>query len=100
MAGVTLAGVPVVILGQNQHYAWGFTNVMVDDTDFYVEVTDDAHPDQYFYDGEWRDMVIHEEIINVKGEEPVVHIVSHGRSAGQSTGPRTAAAGAGCVQAG
>lgn len=72
VAGVTLAGVPLVILGQNQHYAWGFTNVMVDDTDFYVEVTDDAHPDQYFYDGEWRDMTIHEEIIPVKGAEPVL----------------------------
>ncbi len=75
VAGVTLAGVPVVILGQNQHYAWGFTNVMVDDADFYVEVTDDEHPDQYFYDGEWRDMIIHEEIINVKDEEPVVYHV-------------------------
>lgn len=75
VAGVTLAGVPAVILGQNQHFAWGFTNVMVDDTDFYVEVTDDEHPDQYFYDGEWRDMILHEEIIEVKGEEAVVHIV-------------------------
>lgn len=72
VAGATLAGVPVVILGQNQDYAWGFTNVMVDDTDFYVEVTDDAHPNQYYYDGEWRDMIIHEEIIPVKGEDPVV----------------------------
>ena len=75
VAGVTLAGVPVVILGQNQHYAWGFTNVMVDDTDFYVEVTDDAHPNQYFYDGEWRDMILHEEIIKVKGAEPEVYYV-------------------------
>jgi len=72
VAGVTLAGVPVVILGQNQHYAWGFTNVMVDDTDFYVEVTDAEHPDQYFHDGEWLDMTIHDEIIPVKGAEPVL----------------------------
>lgn len=75
VAGVTLAGVPVVILGQTKDYAWGFTNVMVDDTDFYIEVTDDAHPDQYFYDGEWRDMILHEEVIQVKGEEPIIHIV-------------------------
>ena len=72
VAGVTLAGVPLVVLGQNQHYAWGFTNVMVDDADFYVEVTDSLHPDQYFYDGEWRDMTIHDEIIPVKGAEPVL----------------------------
>ncbi len=71
VAGVTLAGVPLVILGQNQDYAWGFTNVMVDDTDFYVEVTDDQHPNQYYHDGEWRDMIIHEEVIAVKGGEAV-----------------------------
>ncbi len=75
VSGVTLAGIPLVILGQNQHYAWGFTNVMVDDTDFYSEVTDTDHPDQYYYDGEWRDMILHEEIIAVKGEEPVTFIV-------------------------
>ncbi|NQV30822.1 MAG: penicillin acylase family protein [Candidatus Marinimicrobia bacterium] len=75
VSGVTLAGIPLVILGQNQHYAWGFTNVMVDDTDFYTEVTDADHPDQYFYDGEWRDMILHEEIIAVKGENPVNFIV-------------------------
>jgi len=72
VAGVTLAGVPLVILGQNQSYAWGFTNVMVDDTDFFVEVTDADHPNQYYHDGEWRDMVIHEEIIPVKGSDPFV----------------------------
>lgn len=75
VAGVTFAGVPLVILGQNQHYAWGFTNVMVDDTDFYVEVTDDEHPNQYFHDGKWRDMTIHEESIAVKGEEAVIYKV-------------------------
>jgi len=75
VAGVTLAGVPLVILGQNQYYAWGFTNVMVDDTDFYVEVTDEEHPDQYYYDGEWRDMIIHQQTIPVKGEDPVIYDV-------------------------
>lgn len=75
VAGVTLAGVPLVILGQNQKYAWGFTNVMVDDTDFYVEVVDDDHPDQYFHDGEWRDMIIHQQVIPVKGEESVIYDV-------------------------
>ncbi|MCF6239003.1 MAG: penicillin acylase family protein, partial [Candidatus Marinimicrobia bacterium] len=72
VSGVTFAGIPLVILGQNQHYAWGFTNVMVDDTDFYVEVTDAEHPDQYFYDGKWLDMTIHDELIPVKGADPVL----------------------------
>lgn len=75
VAGVTLAGIPLVVLGQNTRYAWAFTNVMMDDTDFYVEVTDDEHPNQYFHDGVWRDMTIHEEAIRVKGAEPVRYYV-------------------------
>lgn len=81
VAGVTLAGVPLVILGQNQHIAWGFTNVMMDDTDFYSEVTDAEHPDQYYHDGVWRDMIIHDETIYAKGQEPVefkVRATHHG----------------------
>jgi len=71
VAGVTFAGIPLVVLGQNQYYAWGFTNVMVDDTDFYEEVTDQEHPDQYYYDGQWLDMIIHDELIQVKGADPI-----------------------------
>ncbi len=36
-AGVTLAGIPTPIIGQNEHIAWGATNTGLDFTDVYLE---------------------------------------------------------------
>lgn len=36
VAGVTLAGVPGVVIGHNERVAWGLTNVMTDSVDFAV----------------------------------------------------------------
>ena len=36
-AGVTLPGVPYVIVGHNSHVAWGFTNSSADAQDVYIE---------------------------------------------------------------
>lgn len=40
VAGVSLPGTPLVIIGHNEHIAWGLTNAMIDDADFYVERID------------------------------------------------------------
>ena len=61
--GVSIPGIPYVVLGRNEHVAWAFTNLMADDVDFYIEKVDTLHPDQYFSKGKWLDMeLIHEEI--------------------------------------
>ncbi|GAA3760571.1 penicillin acylase family protein [Terriglobus aquaticus] len=44
VAGVTLPGVPYVIVGHNSHVAWGFTNSSADAQDLYVE---QRHGDTY-----------------------------------------------------
>jgi penicillin amidase len=67
VAGVTLAGVPGVVIGQNRAIAWGLTNGMVDDLDFYVERLNPENPEQYFYDGAWRDLETEIETIPIKG---------------------------------
>ncbi|MFQ6673181.1 MAG: penicillin acylase family protein [Fidelibacterota bacterium] len=67
VSGACLAGIPVPVLGQNESCAWGFTNLMVDDVDFYVETVNPENPNEYLYDGEWRPMVLREETISVKG---------------------------------
>ena len=48
--GVTLPGVPVVIIGMNDYVAWGFTNVGADVIDFYYYVWKDG---KYYYKGQW-----------------------------------------------
>ncbi len=37
VAGVTVPGVPAVVIGHNEDIAWGMTNVMADDVDFFIE---------------------------------------------------------------
>jgi penicillin amidase len=71
VSGAFLPGTPYVVIGANEHVAWGFTNVMADDTDFYIEKINPADPDQYEYQGRWEKMEIREEIINVKGSDDV-----------------------------
>ena len=70
VTGVALPGAPFIIAGHNDSIAWGMTNVMVDDMDFYLE-TLNTDTSQYLLDGQWRDLEIVEEKIRVKGGETV-----------------------------
>ena len=75
VTGVALPCTPFIIAGHNEDISWGFTNVTVDDLDFYLETINPADSNQYLLDGEWQDMRIVKEEIPVKGEdEPVVRI--------------------------
>jgi penicillin amidase len=71
VSGSVLPGLPFVVIGANEHVAWGWTNVMADDADFYIEKLNPANPEQYEFMGQWQDMIIKEEIIRVKGAEDV-----------------------------
>lgn len=73
--GYSFPGVPGVIVGHNEDIAWGVTNVGPDVQDLYIEKVNPANPDQYEYGGPWLDMEIVEEVIEVKGQEPVVERV-------------------------
>jgi penicillin amidase len=80
--GFSFLGVPLVIIGHNSRIAWGVTNLPVDVQDFYIEKLDDpVHPTQYEFDGEWHDLEVVYETIEVKGQDPVslnVRITRHG----------------------
>lgn len=53
--GVTIPGLPAVIIGFNRDIAWTFTNTSADVLDFYTEkVDDEAHPTRYLVDKNWR----------------------------------------------
>jgi penicillin amidase len=40
VAGVSIPGAPFIIIGHNDSLAWGFTNAMLDDADFFMEQID------------------------------------------------------------
>jgi penicillin amidase len=73
--GYSFPGVPNVIVGHNEDIAWAVTNVGPDVQDLYIEKVNPASPDQYEYQGQWLEMEIVEEMIEVKGQEPVVERV-------------------------
>ena len=69
--GYSVPGVPGIAMGHNRHVAWGVTNVMVDDVDFFIEKINPDNPRQYLYKGKWEDMQMAAETIRVKGKDPV-----------------------------
>ncbi|NIM11827.1 MAG: hypothetical protein GTO45_06885 [Candidatus Aminicenantes bacterium] len=71
VTGVVLPGQPFVVAGHNHFIAWGMTNVMLDDMDFYLEKINPANPDQYRFNGEWHHMEIRNETIKIRGGNPV-----------------------------
>jgi len=71
VTGVVLPGQPLVVAGHNEKIAWGFTNVMVDDADFYAETVDPDDPAKYKVDGVWRKMEMSEEMILTKSGDTI-----------------------------
>ena len=69
-AGVTLPGVPYVIVGHNQRVAWGFTNVGPTVEDTYVETFNQNG--QYLTPQGWREPNHRREIIHRKGKPDLV----------------------------
>lgn len=79
VAGVTLPGMPAVIVGHNRRIAWGFTNIMADVEDVYVE-TFNAQG-QYLTPTGWKQPEVRHERIAVKGGSDVdmdVIVTRHG----------------------
>ena len=66
VVGVTLPGMPYVIVGHNQRIAWGFTNVGGTVEDVYIETFNDKG--QFLTPDGWKDATHRRETIHVKGK--------------------------------
>jgi penicillin amidase len=75
VAGMSVPGAPGILAGYNDHIAWGITNAMVDDADFYVERIDSSDTTKYVYDGALRPITFREEEIQVRGDTAVTFVV-------------------------
>lgn len=71
-AGVTLPGVPGIVIGKNENISWTLTNIMTDETDFYIETLDSSRT-KYLLDGNWKDLIIIEDTIKTRDgiKEPI-----------------------------
>lgn len=76
VSGVSLPGLPGVVVGHNEHCAWGMTTGWQDAQDLYAERLNPENPHQYEYQGAWQEAEVVREEIRVKGQkEPVVQTV-------------------------
>lgn len=70
LAGVTFPGGPGVVIGHNDHIAWGITNEQSDAVDYFIETVDPDDPLKYKHLGQWKTMTRITEEIPVRGEAP------------------------------
>jgi penicillin G amidase len=66
--GFTLPGAPLIVIGHNDHIAWGFTNNGADVQDLYIETFNPSSPDEYRVNGAWVKAQVFDETIRVKGQ--------------------------------
>ncbi len=67
-----MPGAPVMLLGQNDHIAWGFTTADTDVQDLFVETIDPKNPAQYLTPGGAEPFLARDEIIHVKNAPDIV----------------------------
>ncbi len=79
LAGVTVPGSPVHLLGHNGRIAWGFTNTYADTDDIFVELLDPADPERYLTPDGPRRFAVRTEVIRVKGGEKETLVVRESR---------------------
>jgi penicillin amidase len=81
VSGVSLAGLPLVIIGHNERIAWGMTNTGPDVQDLYIESFNPRDPNKYLHNGQWVDAEVRDEVIKVRGQRDyhlTVKVTRHG----------------------
>ena len=81
VSGVSLAGLPCIIIGHNEHIAWGMANTGPDVQDLYIESFNFRDPHKYLHNGQWVDAEVHDEVIRVRGQRDyhlTVKVTRHG----------------------
>jgi penicillin amidase len=81
VSGVSLAGLPLVIIGHNERIAWGMTNTGPDVQDLYIESFNPRDPNKYLRNGQWVNAEVRDEVIKVRGQRDyhlTVKVTRHG----------------------
>ena len=73
-AGVTLPGVPGIVIGKGDGISWVLTNVMNDDADFYIEKLDSSKT-KYFVNGQWKNLNVIQDTIKVRDSKDYIFTI-------------------------
>jgi len=81
VSGVSLPGLPLLVIGHNEKIAWGVTNTGPDVQDLYAETFNFGNPKKYLHDGAWVDAEVRDEVIKVRRKRDyrlTVKVTRHG----------------------
>ena len=70
ISGATLPGTPAMIVGSNEHIAWGFTNSYGDWSDVVILETNPSEKLYQTPEG-WENFQVFDEVVRVSGADPV-----------------------------
>ncbi len=76
--GMTIAGIPGVIIGRTDNFAWTFTSGLSDNVDIYIDSTETASMERYLFNDEFQDFEVVNDTIHVAGQAD--QIFTHYRS--------------------
>lgn len=71
--GFSIPGIPLVIIGRNNNIAWGITNVMLDDVDFFVEKVDNSGKYYFSNDSIKKEITYVLDTVNIRGKESYIY---------------------------
>ncbi|MGV8918698.1 MAG: penicillin acylase family protein [Pseudomonas sp.] len=92
-AGMTIAGLPIILSGFNGKLAWGMNSAMGDNQDLFLEkLKRENNTLSYMLDGKWQPAIVRNETYLVKGERPIREAVfetRHGPLLNSAMGERS-----------
>lgn len=74
-AGFTQPGLPYIMIGHNEHIAWGATMAYTDGEDLFIEQFDAKRPFDYKVKNEWKPAQQFRELIKIRGQKPHLETV-------------------------
>lgn len=81
ITGVSIPGLPMILVGHNDRIGWGMTFAYTDAEDIYIEKFDKNNPSMYKFKDEWKEAEVIAETILVKDDLnhlEKVYITHHG----------------------
>ena len=75
--GASIPGLPYIVVGFNEHIAWGTTNSGQDVLDWYKIQWKDSSKQQYLLDGKYEKATLRTEAIEVRGSKSVTDTVRY-----------------------
>jgi len=64
--GVSVPGLPTVMIGHNEKIGWGMTLAFSDIQDVFIEQFEGEKSHRYLQEGEWKEAKVYEEVIQIK----------------------------------